>query len=89
MRVIMLGTSAAMPNPDRHDSAMVITVRGRHYLFDCGYGATNQMVAANVNPASVDHVFLSHLHYDHIADLPYFMITTWMADRQTSPVTVI
>jgi ribonuclease Z len=46
------------------------------------------MVAANVNPASVDHVFLSHLHYDHIADLPYFMITTWMADRQTSPVVV-
>ena len=45
MRVIMLGTSAAMPNPDRHDSAILITVRGRHYLFDCGHGATNQMVA--------------------------------------------
>ena len=88
MRVIMLGTSAAMPNPDRHDSGILITVRGRHYLFDCGHGATNQMVAANVNPATVGHVFLSHLHYDHIADFAYFMITTWMADRQTSPVVV-
>lgn len=88
MRVIMLGTSAAMPNPDRHDSGILITVQGRHYLFDCGHGATNQMVAANVNPATVGHVFLSHLHYDHIADFPYFMITTWMADRQTRPVVV-
>ncbi len=88
MRVIMLGTSAAMPNPDRHDSGILITVRDRHYLFDCGHGATNQMVAANVNPASVGHVFLSHLHYDHIADFAYFMITTWMADRQASPVVV-
>ena len=86
MRIIMLGTSAAMANPDRHDSGILITVRGRHYLFDCGHGATNQMVAANVNPATVGHVFLSHLHYDHIADFAYFMITTWMADRQTSPV---
>ncbi len=88
MRIIMLGTSAAMPNPDRHDSGILITVRDRHYLFDCGHGSTNQMVAAGVNPASVNHVFLSHLHYDHIADFAYFMITTWMANRQISPIVV-
>ena len=72
MRVIMQGTSAAMPNSDRYDSGILITVRGRHYLFDCGHGATNQMVAANANPATVGHVFLTHLHYDHIADFAYF-----------------
>ena len=88
MRVIMLGTSAAMPNPDRHDSGILITVRDRHYLFDCGHGATNQIVAANVNPAEVNHVFLSHLHYDHIADFAYFMITTWMANRQVPPIVI-
>jgi len=88
MRVTMLGTGAAMPNPDRHDSGILVTVRGRHYLLDCGHGATNQMVAANVNPAAVDHVFLSHLHYDHIADFAYFMITTWMAGRQAPPVVI-
>jgi ribonuclease Z len=88
MRIIMLGTSAAMPNPDRHDSGILISVSNEHYLFDCGHGATNQIVAANVNPAAVGHVFLSHLHYDHIADFPYFMITTWMADRQTSPIVI-
>ena len=88
MRVIMLGTGAAMPNPDRHDSAILVTVRGRHYLLDCGHGATNQLVAADVNPAEVGHVFLSHLHYDHVADLAYFMITTWMAGREAPPVVV-
>ena len=45
------------------------------------------MVAAGVNPADVNHIFLSHLHYDHIADA-YFMITTWMANRQTPPIVV-
>lgn len=88
MRVIMLGTSAAMPNPDRHDTSILITVRDRHYLIDCGFGATNQMVAADVNPATVNHVFITHLHYDHIADFAYFMITTWMANRQTAPLII-
>ena len=84
MRIIMLGTSAAMPNPDRHDSGILISVRDRHYLFDCGHGATNQMVAAGVNPADVNHIFLSHLHYDHIADFAYFHDhDIRMANRQT------
>jgi ribonuclease BN (tRNA processing enzyme) len=76
MRIIMLGTSAAMPNPDRHDSGILITVRDRHYLFDCGHGATNQIVAAGINPADVNHVFLSALRpyrgfrllHDHYMD---------------------
>jgi ribonuclease Z len=88
MRVIMLGTGAAMPDPDRHHSAILLTVRGRHYLFDCGHGATRQMVRAGIDPATVDVIFLSHLHYDHIADFPYFMIATWMCNRAVAPVVV-
>jgi ribonuclease Z len=88
MRVIMLGTGAALPDPDRHHSSILITVRGRHYLFDCGHGATRQMVRAGIDPVSVDAVFLSHLHYDHIADFPFFMISTWMCNRAAPPVVV-
>lgn len=88
MRIVMLGTGAAIPDPDRHQSAILVTVRGRHYLFDCGHGATRQMVKANINPTDVDHVFLSHLHYDHIADFPFFMISTWITGRKKPPVVV-
>jgi ribonuclease Z len=88
MRIIMLGTGAAIPDPDRNHSAILITVAGRHYLFDCGHGATHQMVRANVHPARVDTVFLSHLHYDHIAEFPFFMIATWITGRETPPVVV-
>jgi ribonuclease Z len=88
MRVIMLGTGAAMPDPERHQSAILITVRDRHYLFDCGHGATRQMVRAGVDPSTVDVIFLSHLHYDHIADFPFLMISTWMCNRAGRPVVV-
>lgn len=88
MRIVMLGTGAAIPDPDRNQSAILITVAGRHYLFDCGHGATHQLVRANVHPARVDTVFLSHLHYDHIADFAFFMIATWITGRETPPVVV-
>ena len=88
MRIILLGTGAAIPDPDRNQSAILVTVRGRHYLFDCGHGATHQMVRANVHPATVDTVFLSHLHYDHISEFPFFMISTWITGRETPPVVV-
>lgn len=63
----------------------MISAAGQHYLFDCGVGATRQMVRAQVDPATVNHVFLSHLHYDHTADLPYFILSGWIGNRQTRP----
>ena len=87
MRITMLGTGAALPDPDRGQSAILVsTDSGRHYLLDCGEGATRQMVRANVNPADVGVVFLTHLHHDHICDFPYFVISGWMLNRTTSPI---
>lgn len=88
MRILMLGTGAAMPDPDRNHSSILITVRGRHYLFDCGHGATRQMVRAGIDPVTVDVIFLSHLHYDHIAEFPFFMISTWMCNRAVAPIVI-
>jgi ribonuclease Z len=88
MRVIMLGTGAALADPDRHHSSILITVDGRHYLFDCGHGATRQLVRAGIDPAEVNTIFLSHLHFDHIADFPYFMLSTWIFGRQNAPVVI-
>ena len=88
MRIIMLGTGAALPDPDRGHSAILISVRDRNYLFDCGHGATRQMIRAHVDPTTIDAVFLSHLHFDHIADVPYFLLATWICDREVAPVLV-
>ena len=88
MRITMLGTSAAAPDPDRGGSGIVITVRGRHYLFDCGANTTRSMIKSHINPTQVNTVFLSHLHFDHIVDFPYFMLTSWICDREKAPVVI-
>jgi ribonuclease Z len=87
MKVTMLGTGAALPDPNRGQSAILVsTDSGRHYLLDCGEGATRQMVRADINPADVGVVFLTHLHHDHICDFPFFVISGWMLNRTTSPI---
>lgn len=87
MKVTMLGTAAAFPEPDRAQSGILVTLdNGRNYLFDCGAGIVRNMVRANVSPAEVSLVFLSHLHHDHVCDYPQFVITGWMWDREDAPV---
>jgi ribonuclease Z len=87
LRILMLGTGAAMPDPDRTQTAILVTLdNGRHYMFDCGHGATRQMVRADVNPADVGWVFLTHLHHDHTCDLPFFIISSWILNRIGAPL---
>ena len=89
MRITMLGTGAAFADPDRAQSGILITLdNGRNYLFDCGAGITRNMVRANVSPADVEAVFLTHMHHDHICDFPLFVITGWMWDRPDSPTVI-
>ncbi|MCC5987396.1 MAG: MBL fold metallo-hydrolase [Pararhodobacter sp.] len=54
-------------------------------MIDAGHGATLQMMRQNIDPVAVNNIFLTHLHYDHIADLGFFMISTWMCSRQVAP----
>ena len=87
MYVTMLGTGAPLPDPDRAQSGILVTLEnGARYMFDCGAGTVRNMVAANANPAEVKAVFLTHLHHDHICDFPFFTIAGWMWDRPDSPI---
>ena len=64
----MLGTGAALVDPDRGHSGIALAVEGRTYLLDIGHGTTRQLVRAHIDPAQVNNVFISHLHFDHIED---------------------
>lgn len=86
MRIIMLGTAAALVDPDRNHSSILVSTGGHHYLLDCGHGATHQLVRAGVDPVDVDAVFLSHLHFDHIADFPFFVLSNWIFGRAKAPI---
>lgn len=55
------------------------------YLLDIGTGATRNLIGANIDPLSVKALFLTHLHFDHTADLPVFVIGSWMSGKSGAP----
>jgi ribonuclease Z len=82
----MLGTGAALLDPDRGHTSIAVQIQEKTYLLDIGTGATRKMIESYIDPLTVEALFLTHLHFDHTADLPVFVIGSWMSNRQTAPV---
>ena len=72
----LLGTSAAVPSPERFTSAQVLEVPGKSYLIDCGEGTQVQMRKFGIKQATIHQIFISHLHGDHFFGLPG-LLTSW------------
>ncbi|PSQ22821.1 ribonuclease Z [Halobacteriales archaeon QS_9_67_15] len=81
MRVTFLGTSGAVPTTQRNTSALFVNRDGDRLLFDCGEGTQRQMMRFGTGFA-VDHVFVTHLHGDHVLGIPGLIQTFDFNDRE-------
>ena len=70
LSVTWLGTSSGSPSLRRNVSCIALTLGQSTYLVDCGEGTSRQALKANIHPASIKGVFISHLHGDHCFGLP-------------------
>ena len=79
IRVTLLGTGVGPPvNLEQYGAATLVEAGGLRLLFDCGRGATFRLAQAGVPIASVSRVFLTHLHSDHVVQLPDLFLTGWV-----------
>lgn len=82
LRLAILGSGSAVPDPARGNPSQAVIVDGEVMLFDCGERTTVNLVRAGINPLDVDSLFFTHLHWDHISDFGYFAMTTWNCGRR-------
>jgi ribonuclease BN (tRNA processing enzyme) len=87
-KLVLLGTGTPQPDPDRSGSATAIVVNGKAYLVDFGPGVVRRAAAAKLDkgiaeldPAAITTVFLTHLHSDHTAGYPDLILTPWTMGR--------
>jgi ribonuclease Z len=68
--VTILGTSSAAPTVRRGLSGTALVREGETILFDCGEGTQFRMLEAEIPRRKFRHIFITHLHGDHIFGLP-------------------
>ena len=69
MKLIILGSGTGVPSLDRNAPGYYLQALGQECLVDCGSGTLLQLERAGKSYASLDAVFITHTHPDHIGDL--------------------
>ncbi len=77
MKITLLGTGTPAPSLTRQSSGYLIEVGKDVIVMDHGPGAAHRLLEAGIAPSQVTHLFLSHLHYDHMADMPRLVLQHW------------
>jgi ribonuclease Z len=80
MRVTFLGTGGAVPTTERGPSALLLERDGERLLFDCGEGTQRQMMRFGTG-FTISHLFVTHLHGDHVLGIPGLIQTLDFNDR--------
>ena len=80
-KITVLGTSCSNPTKERNLSGVCLEFAGKTLLFDCPEGTQRQMMLAGASYMSVDYVFISHFHADHVLGLPGMLATMSMQGR--------
>jgi len=85
MKLTILGSSSALPTSERYPSAHVLNVHERLYLIDCGEGTQMQLRRNKIRIGKINHIFISHIHGDHIFGL-YGLLSTYSLMGRTTPL---
>ena len=83
----VLGTSSAMPTPERSLSCIAMRRDGDIFLFDCGEGSQRQMMRFGVSYMKVRAIFISHLHMDHFLGV-FGLLETLRLNGRTEKLTI-
>lgn len=86
--VITTGTGAPLPDANRVGPQTVVVAGDQLLVFDTGPGSTRQLALTGLNISSVNALFLTHYHSDHINDLGELMLQHWTMAGATEPLKV-
>lgn len=88
VRLVLLGTAGGpTPKKTRSAPAQALQVGDAIYVVDCGNGVGRQMALAGLPFPELRHVFVTHHHSDHVADLVALPLLAWAAGLD-EPVTL-
>lgn len=81
MKLVVLGSGTSVPHPERSSSAYWLETENGSLLLDCGASAVHRMARENLDWASLDAIWISHFHLDHVGGIAPFLFGTKYAPQ--------
>ena len=89
LTVVLLGSGGGPPvNLQQFGASILIEAGSERFLFDCGRGATIRLTQIGVPIGSISRLFLTHLHSDHVIQIPDLLLTGWAGGGRRIPLEV-
>jgi len=81
-KVIILGSSNAVPTRDSENTHMVIVGQERMLLVDSVSNPILRLEAAGLDFNDLTDIVITHFHPDHVSGLPLLLMDMWLLGRQ-------
>lgn len=78
----ILGVNSAIPANGRVPTSQILQVQSEKFLIDCGEGCQIRMDQFGIGRSHINHIFLSHLHGDHLFGLPGLLYSFSLNQRK-------
>lgn len=86
-KVIILGSSNAVPTKDHENTHLVIMGNERTILVDCVSNPIVRLEQAGVDFNDLTDIVITHFHPDHVSGVPLLLMDMWLMGR-TKPLNI-
>ena len=92
MEITFLGTSAGLPTKERNTQSIAFNClpeENKIWLFDVGEATQHRILHTGIKLGKVSHIFITHLHGDHIFGLPGLLTSRSFQGGKDKPLTIV
>jgi ribonuclease BN (tRNA processing enzyme) len=88
-QIRFVGSGDAFGSGGRFQTCILGDIGGRRFLLDCGASSLIAMQAQGIDPNSVETIFLTHMHGDHCAGVPFLLMDAMLGSKRRTPLVVV
>lgn len=83
LKLTILGCHSATPRVNAHPTSQFLEIKNHSFLIDCGEGTQVQLRKYSIKFSKIKHIFISHLHGDHLFGLVGLISTFRLLNRES------
>ena len=87
--VRFVGSGDAFGSGGRLQTCILVEHREWRCLIDCGATSLVGLKAAEIDPASIDTIVISHLHGDHFGGLPFLLLDAQFNSKRSTTLQIV